>query len=157
MRLSLLAKYLLIYGLSPFFTGVIVGLVMLLDSSIQNDIISEGMMTYLFESLSKILTLGVIALFIFFIPALIVGISLYYLRRRKIIYQLLYVILIGFMTPFFPLMVFSGFDHNVVELCAFIGLLGATTGFMITLKLIFFPFKDSRNDQENLIGSSLES
>lgn len=147
MRLSLMTKYLLTYSLSPFFTGIMIGFLMLLDSPIQKEISSQGAMTYIFDSLMGILTLGFIALCLFFIPALIVGVCLYYLRQYKNFYQLLAVIVIGFMMPFLPLMIFAGFDQSVIGFAAFMGLLGAITGFAITLKLIFFPFKGDSMDK----------
>lgn len=147
MEVSLRTKYLFIYGVSPFFTGISVGLFTLLDSLSKKVIGSQDFMMYLLESLAGVLGLGFVALILFFIPALIVGICLYYLSQRKKIYQILCALIMGFVTPFLPLFVFSGFDQNIAELGILMGVLGVLTSGLITIKLIYFPFTDGPVDQ----------
>lgn len=147
MEVSLRTKYLFIYGVSPFFTGIGVGLVALLDSFSTEAIGSQDFTMYLLESLAGVLGLGIVALILFFIPALIVGICLYYLSQSKTIYQILCALIMGFITPFLPLFVFSGFDQNITELGILMGVLGVITSGLITLKLIYLPFTDHPIDQ----------
>lgn len=86
-KLSLKTKYLLTYGLSPFFTGVVaVGIIGLYFISSSPE---DFNITLIFQAIWGLFYSGLFALILFCIPVLITGNSMFEYRGLRTIYQLL--------------------------------------------------------------------
>ena len=141
MNLSLKTKYLLTYGLSPFFTGVLaVSIIGLYFISLSP---KDFNIALIFQAIWGLFCSGLFALILFCIPALITGNCMFVYRGLRTIYQLLLSIFIGFICPFILIFLIGQMSKEAIGFCLLFGVLGALTSFLITLKLIYYPFKES--------------
>lgn len=141
MKLSLKAKYLLVYALSPFFTGIaFFTLIGLKGISFDKQAIR---LSEIFQGIYSLFLLGFFALILFSIPALITGMCMFNLRCHSKMYQIICSLLIGFIFPFIFTFLIGGFDKDMMGFCFMFGILGAITSFIITLKLIYFPLNEN--------------
>lgn len=147
MKLSIKSKVILSYTLSPFFTGFILFFIYGIQEIFSNDEI--GLISML---VGTPIVIGLFSLIIFFIPAMIVGFILYPFNGSNHFIRLVVSIVIGFIIPFtLFLPIKDGCSQGFKEMggllnCYYIsrnmGLLGSITSFIVTLKLIFHPFKE---------------
>ena len=139
MNLKLKTRYLLVYILSPSFTGFIVGIVILISPPWES-----GLLKSLLINISAVFGLSFLALIFFFIPALYVGWLLYDFKDKSKVYQLVLSIGVGFIVPFTFVFVLTGLNADLIGFSLAGGGLGAITSFIVTLKLIYYPLKENR-------------
>ena len=146
MKLSLKTKYYLAYGLSPFFTGIV------FYAAIDGDSIPSSLENFNITLISKVIwdlsAFGLFALVLFCIPALITGKCMFEFRSVRTIYLLFFALFIGFICSFINgavicIFLFGPMSLELFSFYLLLGALGAITSFLITLKLIYYPFKDS--------------
>lgn len=147
MKLSKKSKVILSYSLSPFFTGFILFFIYGVQEIFSNDDI--GLISVL---VGVPIVIGLFSLIIFFIPAMIVGFILYQFNGSSNFIKLVISVFIGFIIPFtLFLPMKNGCSQGFKEMggllnCYYIsrnmGVLGSITSFLVTLKLIFHPFKE---------------
>ncbi|MDY6450528.1 hypothetical protein [Acinetobacter faecalis] len=144
MKLSVKSKTILMYSLSPFFTGFIVFFIYkILDLNSIDDMTSLIYVPIAF---------GVMGLVTFCIPAAVVGLILDEYREFNIYFRLVLSIIVGFPIPFIMFIFVRGVcDTDLSSFSKFIdcfhipiklGVLGSITSLFLMLKLIIFPFKD---------------
>ena len=139
MNLKLKTRYLLVYILSPSFTGFIVGIFILISPPRES-----GLLKSLFINISAVFGLSFLALIFFFIPALYVGWLLYDFKDKSKVYQLVLSIGVGFIVPFTFVFVLTGLNADLIGFSLAADILGTITSFIVTLKLIYYPLKENR-------------
>ena len=139
MNLKLKTRYLLVYILSPSFTGFIVGIVILISPPWES-----GLLKSLLINISAVFGLSFLALIFFFIPALYVGWLLYDFKDKSKVYQLVLSIGVGFIVPFTFVFVLTGLNADLIGFSLAADILGTITSFIVTLKLIYYPLKENR-------------
>lgn len=108
-----------------------------------DDVVRLGLLKFLINNVPTVVFTSLFGLIVFFAPALFVGWVLYDAREKSKLYQLFLSIICGFLVPFSFIFIIYGMSLEVIGACLAAGVLGAMTSFVVTLKLIYYPFKEN--------------